>query len=162
MTLKKRERFGEKMMVAGAMSGVGVLLLIRVPPKVKFNAQYYMDQVLRPLLEDGIAQLYGEDSANVFVHHNAARFDTARLTEQYAKDLQDMTEIPAKKPDVSLRDVFGFEFLTQTLQRTKDSTMNGVWKNLAYRTTELLKNVLKLLGPGNDASVPYQKKMGNT
>ncbi|CAG7700260.1 unnamed protein product [Allacma fusca] len=111
------------MMVAGALSGVGVLLLIRVPPKVKVNAQYYMDQVLRPLLEDGIAQLYGEDSAKVFVHHNAARSDTARLTEQYAKDLQvrseitiiKNTEIPAESPDVSPRDFFGFGFLTETL-----------------------------------------------
>ncbi|CAG7721373.1 unnamed protein product [Allacma fusca] len=145
LTLEKRERFGGKMMVAGAMSGVGVLLLIRVPPKVKVNAQYYMDQVLRPLFEDGIAQLYDEDSAKVFVHHNAARSHTGRLTEQYAKDLQDRTkitiikntEIPTKSPDAS--------------------------SNFArYGTKELLKNVSKLLGPGNDASVPYQKKMGNT
>ncbi|CAG7716578.1 unnamed protein product, partial [Allacma fusca] len=49
--------------------------------------------VLRPLPEDGIARLYGEDSAKVFVHHNTSRSHTATLTEQYAKDLQDSTGI---------------------------------------------------------------------
>ncbi|CAG7830469.1 unnamed protein product [Allacma fusca] len=85
LILEKRERFGGKMIVVGAMSSGGVY---RVPPKVNVNAQYYMDKVLRPLLEDGIAQLYVEDSAKVFVHHNAARSHTAGLTEQYAQNLQ--------------------------------------------------------------------------
>ncbi|CAG7828800.1 unnamed protein product [Allacma fusca] len=70
-----------------------------------------MDQVLRPLLEDGIAQLYGEDSTKVFVHDNAARSDT-----------------PSKSPDVSPRDFFCFGFLTQTLQRTKDYDERAVEK----------------------------------
>ncbi|CAG7816962.1 unnamed protein product [Allacma fusca] len=75
------------MMVVGAMSGGDLLPLTQVPPKVKVNAQYYMDKVLRPLLEEGFAQLY-EDSAKVFVHHHATKSHTAGLTEQYAKDIQ--------------------------------------------------------------------------
>ncbi|CAG7832013.1 unnamed protein product, partial [Allacma fusca] len=38
------------------------------------------------------------------------------------------TKIPAKTPDASPMDVFGFGFLTQTLQSTKVCTMNGLWK----------------------------------
>ena len=50
--IEKHEKLSEKFMVVGALSGRGPLLLIQVPPKVKINAEYNVEHVLKPLLEE--------------------------------------------------------------------------------------------------------------
>lgn len=98
------------------MCGRGILPLIKVPQKVKISAQYYIDCVLKPLLEDHDPKLYGKDIQNVVVHHDAASSHTAKLTQKYAKDkykrlgikIIQNSEIPIKSPDASPMDFFGF------------------------------------------------------
>jgi len=46
-------------MVVGALSGRGLLPLIKVPQKVKVTAKYFIDFVLKPLLEIHLPKLYG-------------------------------------------------------------------------------------------------------
>lgn len=75
-------------MIVGAMSGHGTLPLIRVrvPHNVKINATYYIDEVLKPLLEEEIPERYHGESHKVFVHHDAASSHTARITTPYAAE----------------------------------------------------------------------------
>lgn len=134
----KRESFAEKMMVVGCMTGRGVLPLVFVPPNVKINAEYYIDYVLKPLLEDGVPSLYGEDTSKVFVHHDAATSHTANKTRDYADQLHQKLgitliskkEIPVKSPDGSPLDFFGFGYLKQKLKARRAKTLDGLRKVL--------------------------------
>ncbi|CAG7820452.1 unnamed protein product, partial [Allacma fusca] len=103
-------------------------------PKSRGRRSILYGKSIKTLNGDGIAQLYGKDSTMVFVHHNPASYHTERLTKQYAKDLQDRTEIaiiknteiPAKSLDASPLDFFGFGLLKQIVPSTKFCTMNGL------------------------------------
>lgn len=81
--VEKKEKFGKRIMVVGAISGRGTLPLITVPPKVKVSAKYYVEYVLKPLLEKEIPKLCGEDASKVYVHHDAASSHTAKFTADY-------------------------------------------------------------------------------
>lgn len=136
--LPKRERFGEKVMVVGGISGRGTLPLIKVPQNVKINAQYYVKHVLKPLLERHVPKLYKEDTSKVFVHHDAASSHTAAFTRDYAKDLEARLgikiirkeDIPVKSPDASPMDFYGFGYLKQQLFKRKCTSIRGIWKCL--------------------------------
>src|SRR5262249_50290958 len=52
-----KKKFGKKFMAVGVMSGRGVLPIIRVPPRVKISSQFYIDKVLKPLVEVHIPAL---------------------------------------------------------------------------------------------------------
>ncbi|CAG7717940.1 unnamed protein product, partial [Allacma fusca] len=60
LVLQRRERFSEKMVIVGAMTGPGFLPLIMVHHHVKINLANYVTNVLKTLLQDGVAKLYGE------------------------------------------------------------------------------------------------------
>ena len=91
------------------MTGRGVVPLIRVPPKVKINSEFYIEKVLRPLLEDSVAKLYPGETHKIFIHHDQASSHTSKKTANYAEDLKarlGMTlipnsQIPVKSPDTS-------------------------------------------------------------
>lgn len=153
--VEKKEKFSDKFMVVGAISGRGTLPLFKVPPNVKINAQYYIEHVLKPLVECHIPKLYGEDSSKVFIHHDAASSHTARLTAAYAQEVKEkfgMTiiakeDIPVKSPDASPMDFFGFGYLKQRLYRRKVKTMDGLWKALREEwgkvTPEMAQKVME-------------------
>ena len=134
----RKEKFSEKFMAVGALSGRGPLPFMKVPQKVKINSAYYVEHVLKPLLEVHVLPLYGEDTCQVFVHHDAASSHTARFMMDYAEDLKRRTgitiikksRIPVKSPDASPMDFYGFGFLKQQLFKRKAKTLEGVWKVL--------------------------------
>lgn len=136
--VEKKEKFNDKFMVVGAISGRGTLPLFKVPQNVKVNARYYIDHVLRPLVEVYIPRLYGEDACKVFIHHDAATAHTAKITAAYAEEVKQKygitiirkEDIPVKSPDASPMDFFGFGYLKQRLFRRKASTLDGLWKVL--------------------------------
>src|SRR5277367_603582 len=92
--MAKTRKFGEKVMVVWEMTVRGVLSLIRVPPKVKINADYYIEHVLKPLLESEVIKFYGEEACKVFVNHDAAHAHTANKTKAYAQELKTKLGIP--------------------------------------------------------------------
>ncbi|OXA43080.1 hypothetical protein Fcan01_21919 [Folsomia candida] len=51
LVLPREKNFYKQFMAGGAMSGRGVLPLIKVPQKVKVSAKYDVDRVSKPLLE---------------------------------------------------------------------------------------------------------------
>lgn len=154
--LPKRETFSKKFMVVAAISGRGVLPLIQVPAKVKVNSRWYVDFVLKPLLEVHLPTLYGNDLSKVVVHHDKASSHTAALTQAYARDLEARTgvkiiknsEIPVKSPDTSPLDFFGFKYLKRRAWRRRPRTSMGLcrvlkdeWMKLdPARVTRVFKN----------------------
>jgi hypothetical protein len=109
-------------MIVGAISGRGVLPLIKVPPKAKVNADYYISYVLKPLLEIELPKLYPNDLHKVFLHHDKASSHTAIKTQEYLEDLKlrsginyiKNSEIPIKSLDGSPLDFFGFVILNRS------------------------------------------------
>jgi len=85
---QENEKLAKKFMVVGAMTGRGVLPLIKVPPKVKINSKQYVETVLTRLLEESVASLYPGELHEVFVHHEKASAHTAHNTQRYAPDLK--------------------------------------------------------------------------
>src|SRR5277367_4331643 len=121
--MPKTRKFGEKVMVVWEMTDRGVLSLIRVPPKVKVNADYYIEHVLKPLLESEVIKFCGEEACKVFVHHDAAPAHTANKTKAYGQELKTKLGIPiidkehilVKAPDTSPLDFYGFGYLKHRL-----------------------------------------------
>lgn len=152
---EKRERFCDKLMVVGALTGRGTLPLIPVRNNAKVNSKYYVDNVLKRLLEEELPNLYPGELDKVFVHHDAASSHTARFTQQYAKELQEKLgitiipnkEIPVKSPDISPMDFYGFGFLKQRLAKRRAKKIAGVWKCLNDEwdkiTPEMCRNVFQ-------------------
>ena len=124
---EKNEKFADKVMVLGAISGRGTLPLIRVPQNVKIIATYDVDKLLKSLFEEEILKRYPGETHKVFIHHDAASSHTARIRAQYAAELKHKfgiaiisnKEIHAKSPDASPMDFFGFGMLKQALLRDK-------------------------------------------
>jgi hypothetical protein len=165
-------------MVVGAISGRGTLPLIKVPQNVKINAKYYIDHVLKPILETHIPKLYPGETSKVYLHHDAASSHTARLTQAYAKDVYDRLgitiinnrDIPVKSPDASPMDFFGFGFMKQQLFRRKATSMDGLWKVLKEEwrkvTIEMVNKVMeswkrrcRLIYQGDGEHVEQTKKI---
>lgn len=124
------------------MTGRGVLPLLKVPQKVKISARYYVNCVLKPLLEVHLRKLYGKKINKVVVHHDAASSHTAKLTQDYTKDLHaklgikiiSNSEIPVKSPDVSPMDFFGFGYLKRKMFTRRPKILEGVWKTSTPKT----------------------------
>jgi len=152
--VQKPESFGPKIMVVGAISGRGVLPLQMVPPNVKINSHYYINEVLRPWLEVEIQRMYGNEASKVVIHHDKASSHTSRETAAYAKELKSRlgisimrnADIPVKSPDLSPMDFFGFGFLKQRLFKKKATTIKGLWKAVQEEwskvTPQMVSNVM--------------------
>ncbi|OXA36984.1 hypothetical protein Fcan01_28233 [Folsomia candida] len=132
----RNERYTDKFMVVGAICEKGTLRLIKIPPKVKINADYYIRNVLKPLVETHIPSMYGEDISKVFLHHDAGH--TARKTRVFAEKIKseigltiiDNSDIPVKSPDGSPMDFYAFGALKQSLKTRHPETLEGLWKVL--------------------------------
>jgi predicted acetyltransferase len=122
--------------VVAAVSGRGVLPLIKVPSKVKINAEFYVDCVLRPILENHVPRLYSGEIQKVFFPHDKATSHTSSKTHDYLIDLKSKIginfisndEVPVKSPDASLCDFWAFSRLKQELFNAEARTIPGLWK----------------------------------
>ncbi|UYV69514.1 hypothetical protein LAZ67_6003865 [Cordylochernes scorpioides] len=103
-------------MVVGVMTGRGVLPLIKVPSKVKVNSEFYIECVLKPVIEQ-LKDLYPGEMDKVFLHHDKASSHTSNKTQQFLQEMKDTlglnfirnSDIPVKSPDASPLDFYGFE-----------------------------------------------------
>lgn len=136
--IEKRESFEKKFMVVGAMTGRGVIPLFRVPNNVKVSGEYYVEKVLKPLIEVHLPPLYGDEMSKVVIHHDQASSHMSKVTTAYAQVIKGQlgvtilakSDIPVKSPDASPLDFFGFGHLKQRLGRRRARSLGGVWKIL--------------------------------
>ncbi|UYV61330.1 IKK1 [Cordylochernes scorpioides] len=109
------ETFLKGFMVVGVMTGRGVLPLIKVPSKVKVNSEFYIECVLKPVIEQ-LKDLYPGEMDKVFLHHDKASSHTSNKTQQFLQEMKDTlglnfirnSDIPVKSPDASPLDFYGF------------------------------------------------------
>ena len=75
-------------MVVGVLSGRGTVSLFRVPPKVKINSVYYIDNVLKPLVETYLPQLYPGELHKVWIHYDMATSHFSKETAKYMEEAE--------------------------------------------------------------------------
>ncbi|UYV60680.1 GNB2L1 [Cordylochernes scorpioides] len=129
------ETFPKGFMVVGVMTGRGVLPLIKVPSKVKVNSEFYIECVLKPVIEQ-LKDLYPGEMDKVFLHHDKASSHTSNKTQQFLQEMKDTlglnfirnSDIPVKSPDASPLDFYGFGMLKQRLFNRRPKTEAGLWK----------------------------------
>ncbi|UYV78804.1 hypothetical protein LAZ67_16002840 [Cordylochernes scorpioides] len=129
------ETFLKGFMVVGVMTGRGVLPLIKVPSKVKVNSEFYIECVLKPVIEQ-LKDLYPGEMDKVFLHHDKASSHTSNKTQQFLQEMKDTlglnfirnSDIPVKSPDASPLDFYGFGMLKQRLFNRRPKTEAGLWK----------------------------------
>ncbi|UYV82128.1 IKK1 [Cordylochernes scorpioides] len=116
------ETFPKGFMVVGVMTGRGVLRLIKVPSKVKVNSEFYIECVLKPVIEQ-LKDLYPGEMDKVFLHHDKASSHTSNKTQQFLQEMKDTlglnfirnSDIPVKSPDASPLDFYGFVHVVQAM-----------------------------------------------
>ncbi|UYV79057.1 hypothetical protein LAZ67_17000951 [Cordylochernes scorpioides] len=121
--------------LSGVMTGRGVLPLIKVPSKVKVNSEFYIECVLKPVIEQ-LKDLYPGEMDKVFLHHDKASSHTSNKTQQFLQEMKDTlglnfirnSDIPVKSPDASPLDFYGFGMLKQRLFNRRPKTEAGLWK----------------------------------
>ncbi|UYV73520.1 hypothetical protein LAZ67_10003933 [Cordylochernes scorpioides] len=129
------ETFPKGFMVVGVMTGRGVLPLIKVPSKVKVNSEFYIECVLKPVIEQ-LKDLYPGEMDKVFLHHDKASSHTSNKTQQFLQEMKDTlglnfirnSDIPVRSPDASPLDFYGFCMLKQRLFNRRPKTEAGLWK----------------------------------
>ncbi|UYV80560.1 hypothetical protein LAZ67_19000669 [Cordylochernes scorpioides] len=129
------ETFPKGFMVVGVMTGRGVLPLIKVPSKVKVNSEFYIECVLKPVIEQ-LKDLYPGEMDKVFLHHDKASSHTSNKTQQFLQEMKDTlglnfirnSDIPVKSPDASPLDFYGFGMLKQRLFNRRPKNEAGLWK----------------------------------
>ena len=132
------ENFPEHFMIVGAMCQSRTFPLMKVPKKVKYKSQFYVDHVLRPLIEDHLVPHFGSDINKVTIHHDKATSHTSGFTTKFLEEMKQKhgisymkkEDIPVKGPDISPLDFFGFGFLKHAVAKSKARTETGVWKKL--------------------------------
>lgn len=130
------ESFPQNFMIIGAMSENQTYPLMKVPAKVKVNARYYIDRVLKPLVHKYLIPHFKHNINRVVIHHDKATSHTSVLTRNYLQELNEKygirfiekEDIPVKGCDISPLDFFGFGFIKQQLKMTRARTLAGVWK----------------------------------
>lgn len=131
---ERDQNFGTKIMAVAVLTGRGAGPIFFVPPKVKISASFYVDFVLKPLIEKYLPEIYPEGLVNVWVHHDAASSHTCAATQNYIEQVSHKTgirfikndQIPVKSPDCSPLDFFGFGYLKGKLAKRRISSLDGL------------------------------------
>ena len=131
---EKGESFSKSFMVVGIISGRGTVPLLRVPARVKINAEYNVNYVLKPVFSAHLPRLFPYKKDKVYLHHNKESSDTANLTTSYLAKMKEELGVsyiskqnkPIKTPEGSQLDFFGLGYLKQRLLQRRARTLNGI------------------------------------
>lgn len=145
------ENFPDRFMIIGAMCEDRTFPLIQAPYKVKCNAEFYVDYVLRPLIEIHLKSHFGSDLDKVTIHHDKATSHTADHTTNFLNEMNEKygisfiakKDIPVKGCDVSPMDFFGFAYIKQAVAKSRASTPEGVWKKCCEVWNSVVATVCK-------------------
>ena len=133
---QKRTLWEEKFMVIAVMTYYGTVPLFKLPHGRTMNAEFYVNNVLKPLIHNYLLPIFAEDMNKVFLHHDKSPVHTAEMTKLY---LQSMTEkfgltfiskedIPVKGADCAPLDFYGFGYLKRKVESSGVRTIKGSWK----------------------------------
>lgn len=131
-----KEGFPPKFMVVGSMCATKTFPLFKVPSSVTVNSVYFVDNVLKPLIEKYLIPHFKEDINKVVIHWDKCASHTSNHTNHFMHHIEEKygirclrkEDIPVKGCDISPLDFFGFGYLKQQLKLTRARTEEGVWK----------------------------------
>jgi len=120
-----------------------------VPPNTKINSEYYVQHVLRPLIEKELPKLYPNEMHKLLIDHDKAPSHTSNYTFNFLNEMkkkhgisfQNKDNIVVKGPDCSPLDFFGFGWLKYKVKERRVTTFKGfckiirdIWSELRVET----------------------------
>ena len=82
-----------KIMVVAGMTGRGPLKARIVPVSVKINSLFYVENVLTPIINEELPNLYPGELNKVFLHHDKASSHVSKMTTAYLSSMEEETGI---------------------------------------------------------------------
>ena len=117
-------------MVAMGITAGGPTGIYFVPPEAKVNSQFYVDKVLRPILQKDIPRLYGKLAKKVTLHHDSAPAHTSFFTYnsivKMGFNFIAKEDWPANSPDISPMDFSLNGILKERLFRRRIRNLDGL------------------------------------
>lgn len=131
-----RTLWEEKFMVIGVMTYNRTFPLIRVPKGTNVDSEFYVNQVLKPLIRKQLVPYFKDDISKVFIHHDKSSVHTSEHTKNFMEQMNkkyginfiQKADIPIKGADCSPMDFFGFGFIKQSVERMKFDNVDQLWK----------------------------------
>ena len=117
-------------MFAAGYTWRGPTRLYVVDKDVKVNGELFLEQILKPMLQIDLPNLYGADADKVVLHMDSASSHTSKLVTDWLKDNNynffSKEQWLANSPEVSPMDFFANGYLKSELARRKYRTMDGM------------------------------------
>ncbi|PSN40504.1 hypothetical protein C0J52_05245 [Blattella germanica] len=110
-------------MVGAGYCSRGQLQIKRVAAKAKIHADYFQEEVMRPIYLQDIPQLYGRHASNVQIHMNKPFSHIGKSSQRFYRQMGDeigikiipFPSIPVESPDASPMDFCFFCLLKRGL-----------------------------------------------
>ena len=131
-------------MIVGTICQSRTFPLIKVPSKVEVDANFYVNFVLKPLINKYLINHFKQDINKVTIHCDKANSHTANRTKEFMEEMDrkhgisflDKKDIPVRGADISPMDFFGSGYLKQEVEKSRARTESGVWKAIEPITCE--------------------------
>lgn len=142
---KQVRHFSKSVMVWAAICSNGKSKLRFVKPGVKINAEYYVNNILKPFLEEDIPKLYPQ--RNFVFHQDSAPSHRAILTKKFLRS-QKVTFLTPEQwlpnsPDCSPCDYFLWGYIKNRLNSRKISTIAGLKKAILREYNNVPQNMIE-------------------
>jgi hypothetical protein len=145
----RRSNFSKGVMVWAGISFEGKTQIRFVRPGAKINSEYYIEEILKPFINEDIPKLY--PNKNAIFHQDSAPSHVSNLTLNFLRSTPihfiPPEDWPPNSPDIAPMDYSIWGFMKHKLQKKKVTTLIGlkkaiidIWNNIPER---LVKNTLK-------------------
>lgn len=108
----------------------GVTTMRFVEPGSKINSSYYIEHVLKPLVEKDIPRLYPGEEHKVVIHHDSAPAHASRKTQQWLEahhpNFIRKEEWPGNSPDLAPMDFCINGLFKKNLWKRGGTTLTGL------------------------------------
>ena len=140
-----------KRMFAAGFSWRGPTRLYIVENNAKVNGEYFLENILKPMLLDDLPRLYGKDAGKVILHMDSAPSHTKKIVYEWLDTngfkYFSKEQWLANSPEISPMDYFVNGHLKNELQKRGYESVDGmvkcakdVWSKIPL---EMFKNALK-------------------
>ncbi|XP_074597265.1 uncharacterized protein LOC141852231 [Brevipalpus obovatus] len=143
--IRRQQSFPKQVMVWAGISWNGKTKLRFIQPGVKINSVYYINNVLKPFINEDLKKLY-PDNDGIF-HQDSAPSHTSKRTLEFLRS-SGINFIPPsmwtpKSPDNAPMDFSIWGYMERELKKHKVKTMIGLKKALTQIWDEIPENVVQ-------------------
>lgn len=145
-TKKWKQKYAKKIMYAAGVSARGVTGIYFVPPTTKVNQKFFINKILKPIVERDIPRLYPGEEHKVILHFDSASSHTTPAVYQWLKDRKvkfiGKEDWLSNSPDMSPMDYGANGIFKKMMFATKPKDLFGlercarrVWKEFPLATS---------------------------